>query len=96
MRAGYVAKKGWQIRGQNILWHPQTLFNGVSCRIHVHGVDQAKTQVGFQIQAAVFIQQPTLPPGRSVTVGLGGQEVHLAIFPESSFFRRYREKFGRP
>ncbi len=36
-----------------------------------------------------------LPPGRSVTVGLGGQEVHLAIFPESSFFRRYREKFGR-
>jgi len=37
-----------------------------------------------------------LPPGRSVTVGLGGQEVHLAIFPESSFFRRYREKFGRP
>jgi NAD+ kinase len=37
-----------------------------------------------------------LPPGRSVTVGLGGEEVHLAIFPESSFFRRYREKFGRP
>ncbi len=37
-----------------------------------------------------------LPPGRSVTVGLGGQEVHLAIFAESSFFRRYREKFGRP
>ena len=37
-----------------------------------------------------------LPPGRSITVGLGGEEVHLAIFPESSFFRRYREKFGRP
>ena len=37
-----------------------------------------------------------LPPGRSVTVGLGGDEVHLAIFRESSFFRRYREKFGRP
>jgi NAD+ kinase len=36
-----------------------------------------------------------LPPGRSITVGLGGEEVHLAIFPESSFFRRYREKFGR-
>lgn len=38
----------------------------------------------------------TLPPGRSIDVGLGGEEVHLAIFPESSFFRRYREKFGRP
>lgn len=37
----------------------------------------------------------TLPPGRSIDVGLGGEEVHLAIFPESSFFRRYREKFGR-
>ena len=37
-----------------------------------------------------------LLPGRSITVGLGGSEVHLAIFPEASFFRRYREKFGRP
>ena len=37
-----------------------------------------------------------LKPGRSITVGLGGSEVHLAIFPEASFFRRYREKFGRP
>ncbi len=37
-----------------------------------------------------------LPPGRSIDVGLGGEVVHLAIFPESSFFRRYREKFGRP
>ena len=37
-----------------------------------------------------------LGPGRSVTVGLGGSEVHLATFPEASFFRRYREKFGRP
>lgn len=37
----------------------------------------------------------TLGPGRSVTVGLGGAEVHLATFPEASFFRRYREKFGR-
>jgi NAD+ kinase len=37
-----------------------------------------------------------LRPGRSVTVGLGGSEVHLASFPEASFFRRYREKFGRP
>jgi NAD+ kinase len=37
-----------------------------------------------------------LGPGRSVTVGLGGAEVHLATFPEASFFRRYREKFGRP
>ena len=36
-----------------------------------------------------------LGPGRSVTVGLGGSEVHLATFPEASFFRRYREKFGR-
>ena len=36
-----------------------------------------------------------LAPGRSVTVGLGGSEVHLATFPEASFFRRYREKFGR-
>lgn len=36
-----------------------------------------------------------LAPGRSITVGLGGDEVHLAIFPEASFFRRYREKFGR-
>jgi NAD+ kinase len=37
-----------------------------------------------------------LGPGRSVQVGLGGAEVHLATFPEASFFRRYREKFGRP
>jgi NAD+ kinase len=37
-----------------------------------------------------------LRPGRSVGVGLGGAEVHLATFPEASFFRRYREKFGRP
>jgi NAD+ kinase len=37
-----------------------------------------------------------LGPGRSVRVGLGGAEVHLATFPEASFFRRYREKFGRP
>ncbi len=37
-----------------------------------------------------------LKPGRSITVGLGGSEVHLATFPEASFFRRYREKFGRP
>jgi NAD+ kinase len=37
-----------------------------------------------------------LPPGRSITVSLGGSEVHLATFPEASFFRRYREKFGRP
>jgi NAD+ kinase len=37
-----------------------------------------------------------LGPGRSVEVGLGGAEVHLATFPEASFYRRYREKFGRP
>jgi NAD+ kinase len=37
-----------------------------------------------------------LRPGRSITVGLGGAEVHLATFPEASFYRRYREKFGRP
>jgi NAD+ kinase len=37
-----------------------------------------------------------LRPGRSVSVGLGGAEVHLATFPEASFWRRYREKFGRP
>lgn len=37
-----------------------------------------------------------LRPGRSITVGLGGRQVHLATFPEASFFRRYREKFGRP
>ncbi len=38
----------------------------------------------------------SLRPGRSITVGMGGSPVHLATFPESSFFRRYREKFGRP
>jgi NAD+ kinase len=37
-----------------------------------------------------------LGPGRSISIGLGGSEVHLAVFPEHSFFRRYREKFGRP
>ncbi len=37
----------------------------------------------------------SLAPGRQITVGLGGADVHLAIFPEASFFRRYREKFGR-
>jgi NAD+ kinase len=36
-----------------------------------------------------------LGPGRSLSVGLGGNDVHLAIFPERPFFRRYREKFGR-
>jgi NAD+ kinase len=38
----------------------------------------------------------SLAAGRSISVGLGGSEVHLGIFPEASFFRRYREKFGRP
>ncbi len=37
----------------------------------------------------------SLAPGRQITIGLGGDNVHLAIFPEASFFRRYREKFGR-
>ena len=37
----------------------------------------------------------TLAPGRQITLGLGGQDVHLAVFEEESFFRRYREKFGR-
>ena len=37
-----------------------------------------------------------LRPGRSITIGLGGSDVHLATFPEASFYRRYREKFGRP
>jgi len=37
-----------------------------------------------------------LSPGRSVSIALGGSEVHLAVFPEASFFARYREKFGRP
>lgn len=38
----------------------------------------------------------SLRPGRSISVGLRGSQVHLATFPEASFFRRYREKFGRP
>lgn len=37
-----------------------------------------------------------LGPGRAITMDLMGAPVHLGIFPESSFFRRYREKFGRP
>jgi NAD+ kinase len=37
-----------------------------------------------------------LAPGRSVSVSLSGADVHLATFPEKSFFARYREKFGRP
>lgn len=37
-----------------------------------------------------------LGPGRALTVDLMGAPVRLGIFPESSFFRRYREKFGRP
>jgi len=37
-----------------------------------------------------------LEPGRAIRIDLKGAPVHLAIFPESSFFRRYREKFGRP
>lgn len=37
-----------------------------------------------------------LPPGRSIEIGLSGFGVHLATFSEASFFRRYREKFGRP
>lgn len=36
-----------------------------------------------------------LGPGRSISIGLGGASVHLGVFPEHSFFRRYREKFGR-
>ena len=39
----------------------------------------------------------SLGPGRSRhRAASGGSEVHLATFPEASFFRRYREKFGRP
>lgn len=37
----------------------------------------------------------SLAPARTITIGLNGPEVHLATFPESSFFRRYRDKFGR-
>lgn len=37
-----------------------------------------------------------LGPGRSITMDLLGDSVHLGIFPETSFYRRYREKFGRP
>jgi NAD kinase len=37
-----------------------------------------------------------LRPGRSVTISMGGSEVHLGIFREASYWRRYREKFGRP
>jgi len=37
-----------------------------------------------------------LGPGRAISMDLMGAAVHLGIFPESSFFRRYREKFGRP
>ena len=37
----------------------------------------------------------SLAPARAITIGLNGPEVHLATFPESSFFRRYRDKFGR-
>lgn len=36
-----------------------------------------------------------LAPGRSITIGLGDTSVFLATFPEESFFRRYRAKFGR-
>ena len=51
-------------------------------------VDKADLLVDGQLVGA-------LRPGRSLTVTLGGRNVHLAIFPEASFFRRYREKFGR-
>ena len=37
----------------------------------------------------------SLGPGRTITINMSGPEVHLGIFPEASFFRRYREKFGR-
>ena len=37
-----------------------------------------------------------LRPGRSLTISMGGSEVHLGIFREASYWRRYREKFGRP
>ena len=36
-----------------------------------------------------------LAPGRSIAIRLGGPDVHLATFSEASFFRRYRQKFGR-
>ncbi len=51
-------------------------------------VDKADLLVDGQLVGA-------LRPSRSLTVTLGGRNVHLAIFPEASFFRRYREKFGR-
>jgi NAD+ kinase len=38
----------------------------------------------------------SLGPGRAISMDLMGAPVHLGSFPESSFFRRYREKFGRP
>ena len=37
-----------------------------------------------------------LGPGRSITMDLLGDPVHLGISPDSSLYRRYREKFGRP
>jgi len=36
-----------------------------------------------------------LAPGRSISIRLSGPDVHLATFAEASFFRRYRQKFGR-
>ena len=38
----------------------------------------------------------SLGPGRAISMDLMGAPVHLGIFSELSFFRRYREKFGRP
>lgn len=37
----------------------------------------------------------SLAPARSIEISLSGPEVHLGTFPEASFFRRYRDKFGR-
>lgn len=67
----------------------------------VIGAEEQLTVTNSALVGDVDVQadgQPigALRPGRSLTVGLGGSEVHLATFPEASFFRRYREKFGRP
>ncbi|MGD9572348.1 MAG: NAD(+)/NADH kinase [Thermoleophilia bacterium] len=77
--------------------------------IALHHLDSRPLVIGAEEQLAVTNSALTgdvdvqadgqrigvLPPGRNITVGLGGSEVHLGTFPEASFFRRYREKFGR-
>ena len=90
--------KGWRVRCFVLSF---IALHHLDSRPLVIGAEEQLTVTNSAMVGDVDVQADgqkigVLPPGRSITVSLGGSEVHLATFPEASFFRRYREKFGRP